>query len=113
MNLKKRIAEVLARFACRLDPEIKGSSVKDFDHKKLGLTMFVSNDDAKKYCKSQGISLVKADNILIKEAKQRIKRSIFIALETKKMYSFDVRSVKDGFEVCGYIDVYSKKKNDD
>ena len=101
MSIRKRLASAFAKIACRLNPEICGSSedefssrMKAFTHRKLGLTFVVTNQDALKYSKSRNISLVKADGILIADAKERIKRSIDVALENKKLYHFNVKSIK-------------------
>lgn len=115
--MKTRISKWLIQLAEKLNPQKCLNSIERIDNyeaKKLGICLGRTKKEIKDYRKKmkhdEGWSNRKADEMLIKEIKNEVLKSIINSISQRGLIEYSVVKVDDEFHVSGEIKVYIKKK---
>lgn len=107
--MKKKFAKWLMLLAKAIDPQthiVNAQHIEDFEPKKLGLTCVVSKNDVKKYRADLNLSVRDGDRKIVRDAKERVAQSIYMAIEKNHLIEYDVKREDGGFSVSGFLRVY-------
>lgn len=115
--MKTRISKWLIQLAEKLNPQKCLNSIERIDNyeaKKLGICLGRTKKEIKDYRKKmkhdEGWSNRKADEMLIKEIKNEVRKSIINSISQRGLIEYSVVKVDDELHVSGEIKVYIKKK---
>lgn len=106
--MKKRLAQWFLLVAKRLDNNIVIDNyqyVKDYEPKKLGLTMEITKKDVRDFKNDNNLSEREARKEIVKQAKQKIRSIIINSIDRLSLIEFDVRKRGCGFDVSGDLKV--------
>ncbi len=112
--MKKRLAQWFLLVARRLDSDIvidNHKLVKDYEPKKLGLSMEITKQDVRQFRQNSSFSEKEARKAIVSDAKRKIRAVIVDSIDRNGLIEYDVRKRGCGFIVSGDLKVNVPKKD--
>lgn len=104
--MKKYLAKIFREGANKLDPEVKNTRpyfhLEEFDIREIGLGFIIGEPEIRQTY----------EYIAVDEAKERIKKGIFLAIEQNNLIDFKINKLNNPFsiQVTGHLIVGIKNK---